>query len=167
MRSRLDKYLFLESFLVFLLGVLIFSSLVILSSTIPRLEYIIGVPIKDLGYWLLLQFPDAIVLSLPIAVLLSVLFTYGRLYAQYELIAINAGAVSPIRAMLPFILVALLAVGIGLFMREYVAPKANTEVPNSWWKLTGNATGIQYLVNKNLPLGKFDLHFDRVLKLLH
>ena len=164
MRSRLDRYLFLESFAVFLLGTLIFSSLVILSSTIPRLEYIIGVPLKDLAYWLLLQYPDALVLSLPIAVLLAVLFTYGRLYAQHELIAINAGAVSPIRAMLPFILVAVLAVGAGLALREFVAPKANTRVPTLWWQLTSedNVTGIQYLVKNDLPLGDFRIHFDRV-----
>lgn len=164
MRSRLDRYLFVESFLVFLLGALIFSSLVILSSTVPRLEYIIGVPLKDLGYWLMLQYPDALVLSLPIAVLLAVLFTYGRLYAQHELIAINAGAVSPARAMLPFILVALIAVGVGLLLREYVAPKANTQVPTLWWQLTSedNVTGIQYLVKNDLPLGDFRIHFDRV-----
>jgi len=112
----------------------------------------------------LLQYPDALVLSLPIAVLLAVLFTYGRLYAQHELIAINAGTVSPIRAMLPFILVAVLAVFIGLALREYVAPKANTRVPTLWWQLTSkdNVTGIQYLVNNNLPLGDFDIEFDRV-----
>lgn len=163
MRSRLDRHLFLESFSVFLLGTLIFSSLVILSSTVPRLEYIIGVPLKDLGYWLLLQYPDALVLSLPIAVLLAVLFTYGRLYAQHELIAINAGTVSPARAMLPFILVALLAVAIGLALREYIAPKTNTQVPTLWWQLTSedNVTGIQYLVKKNLPLGEYELNFER------
>lgn len=162
MLLRLDKYLFLESFLVFLLGALIFSSLVILSSTVPRLEYIIGVPLKELAYWLLLQFPDALVLSLPIAVLLAVLFTYGRLYAQHELIAINAGAVSPIRAMLPFILVAVLAVAFGLGLREYVAPKANAKVPTLWWQLTSedDLTGIHYLVKKNLPLGDFELNFE-------
>lgn len=161
MRLRLDKYLFLESFLVFLLGVLIFSSLVILSSTIPRLQYIIGVPFQELGYWLLLQYPDALVLSLPIAVLLAVLFTYGRLYAQHELIAVNAGAISPMRAMLPFIVVALIAVASGLGLREYIAPKANAQVPTLWWQLTSedDLTGIQYLVKKNLPLGDFELNF--------
>ena len=164
MRSRIDKYIFLESFSVFLLGSLIFSSLVILSSTIPRLQYIIGVPLKDLGYWILLQFPDALVLSLPIAVLLAVLFTYGRLYSEHELIALNAGAISPTRVMLPFILVAVLAVGVGIFLREYVAPKANSQVPTLWWQLTSedNVTGIQYLVKKNLPIGDFSLHFERV-----
>ncbi len=163
MRLRLDKYLFLESFLVFLLGAVIFSSLVILSSTIPRLQYVIGVPFKELAYWLLLQYPDALVLSLPIAVLLAVLFTYGRLYGQHELIAINAGTVSPIRTMLPFIVVAILAVLAGLVLREYVAPRTNTQVPTLWWQLTSedDATGIQYLVEKNLPIGDFDLYFER------
>jgi len=107
----LDRYLLRESLPTLLFGVVLYSSLVILSTTIPRIQWIRGVPVSDLLYWLALQFPAALVQTLPIALLLAALLTFGRLAAANELLAMQAGGIALRRTAVIFALLGALAAG--------------------------------------------------------
>jgi lipopolysaccharide export system permease protein len=161
----LDRYLLRESLPTLLFGVVLYSSLVILSATIPRIQWIRGVPLGDLLYWLALQFPAALVQTLPIALLLAALLTFGRLAAANELLAMQAGGIALRRTAAIFALLGALAAAGALLVNNYVLPRTNALVGSLWWQLTSDGSGLFRLAQQNIPLGPFNLYFERTDRL--
>jgi lipopolysaccharide export system permease protein len=160
--TRLDRYLLRESLPPFLFGLLLYSSLAVMSANFARLQWIVGTPLLELGYWLALQFPTAIVQTLPIALLLSVLLAFGRLAASNELLAIQAGGVALRRLSGLLLLLGLLAAGFALAMNQWVLPQANVRVGSLWWELSNGGSGLFRLAGQTLPLGEYSLSFNAV-----
>ncbi len=157
----IDRYLLRETLPTLLFGVVLYSSLVILSATIPRIQWIRGVPIGDLLYWLALQFPAALVQTLPIALLLAALLTFGRLAAANELLAMQAGGIALRRTAASFVLLGVLAAGGALLVNNYLLPRTNALVISLWWQLTSDGSGLFRLAQQNIPLGPYNLFFER------
>ncbi|HHO56582.1 MAG TPA: LptF/LptG family permease, partial [Trueperaceae bacterium] len=105
--KRLDKYLLFEALPPLLFGLLIYSSLAVISTVLPRLKWIVGTPLKDLTIWLLLQMPQALVQTFPIALVLAILLSFGRLATNNELKAIQSGGVSLFRSARVYIILAV------------------------------------------------------------
>ncbi len=159
--KRLDLYLLKESLPAFLFGLLLYSSLAIMSVTLPRVQWIVGVPLTQLSGWLLLQFPAAFVQTLPIALLLAVLLAFGRLAASNELLAVQAGGVALRRMTTVFMLMGLFSAGFSLYLNEWVLPGTNARVGSLWWQLSSGGSGLFRLAQKNLPIGDYNLYFSR------
>ncbi len=162
MLKRLDRYLLAESLPPFLFGLLLYSGLAVMSTNLPRFQWIVGTPFGQLLYWLLLQFPAALVQTLPIALLLAVLLSFGSLAASNELFAVQAGGVALRRLGALMLTLGLLAAGFALAMNQWVLPLTNVKVGSLWWELTGSGSGLYRLVRQNLPLGDYTLSFDAV-----
>jgi len=160
--KRLDRYLLAESLPPFLFGLLLYSGLAVMSTNLPRFQWIVGTPFGQLLYWLLLQFPAALVQTLPIALLLAVLLSFGSLAASNELFAVQAGGVALRRLGALMLTLGLLAAGFALAMNQWVLPLTNVKVGSLWWELTGSGSGLYRLVRQNLPLGDYTLSFDAV-----
>lgn len=160
--SLLDRYLLRESLPPLLFGWLLYSVLAVTSMTLPRLQWIVGVPLPSLLHWFLLQLPAATVQTLPLALLLAVLLAYGRLAAASELLAAQAGGVTLRRLTVPFLVLGLVASGLSLFLSEWVLPRTNARVGALYWELTSGGSGLFRLANQTLPLGSFTLHFSGV-----
>jgi lipopolysaccharide export system permease protein len=69
--------------------------------------------------------PEIVRLMLPVAVLLSALFTTGRLSTGNELTALKGGGVSLYRFMAPFLIAALLLSGFAAWFGGWVVPFTN------------------------------------------
>lgn len=69
--------------------------------------------------------PEIVKLMLPVSVLLSALFTTGRLTSNNELIALKSGGVSLYRFMAPFLLLGLLLSGFAIWFNGWVVPATN------------------------------------------
>jgi lipopolysaccharide export system permease protein len=69
--------------------------------------------------------PEIIKLMLPVSVLLSALFTTGRLSASNELTALKSGGVSLYRYMAPFLVLALAVSGFAVWFNGWVVPSTN------------------------------------------
>jgi len=160
--KRLDRYLLGESLPPFLFGLFLYSGLAVMSANLPRFQWIVGTPFGQLLYWLLLQFPAALVQTLPIALLLAVLLSFGGLAAANELIAVQAGGVALRRLGTLMLTLSLLAAGFALALNQWVLPRTNALVGSLWWELTGSGSGLYRLVRQNLPLGDYTLSFDAV-----
>lgn len=160
--KRVDKYLLGQSLPPLLFGLLLYSTLAVISTTLPRLQWMIGVPIPELLAWLGLLYPNAIVQTLPIAVVLAVLLAFGRLASDRELLAMQAGAISLGRASRVFVLLGLLAAGGSLALNQWVLPWANAQVGALYWQLTSNSSGLWRLSGSSLPVDNLTIHFDRV-----
>ena len=83
--TRFDRYLLRETVSPLLFSLVLYSTLAVVSMTLPRLQWVVGAPARGLVYWLLLQFPAALVQTLPLALLLAVLLVFGRLASSSEL----------------------------------------------------------------------------------
>lgn len=159
--KRIDRYLLAESLPPLLFGLLLYSTLAVVSMTIPRLQWVVGVPFGDLATWLVLQFPTAIVQTLPIAMVLAVLLAFGRLATGNELLALQAGAIPLVRISRVFLVLGLLAALVSLSLNQWVLPEANTRVGSLYWRLTSGGSGLFRLASQSIPVDGVDLTFER------
>lgn len=123
----LDRYIWKELLLPFLLGLVIFTFLLLVDKVFDLTDLIInkGVPAYLVGLLLVYILPAFLVLTIPIGFLLAILVAFGRLSADMEIVALKASGVSPLRLLRP---VLLFGVGVALLtawlMLEAV-PRAN------------------------------------------
>lgn len=157
--TRLDRYLLSASLPALLLGVLLYTSMIITSATLPRLQWIVGVPLMQLFVWLLLQIPATIPQTLPIALLLAVLLTFGKLTQSNELLAWQAGGVAMRRLIRLFLLVGVISALGSLLLSEFVIPRTNARVGTLWWELTSGGSGLFRLLERDIPVDDYHLYF--------
>ncbi|RYU76451.1 LptF/LptG family permease [Hymenobacter persicinus] len=135
--KKLDK-LILKAFAgPFLLTLAVVQFILLTQYMLKYLDDLVG---KDLGaavisqllfYFSVLMVP----VSLPLAVLLSSLMTFGTLGEHHELTAIKTSGISLIRILRPVLLVsALLAVG-SFWFNDAIVPKANLKAYSLLWDL--------------------------------
>lgn len=123
---RLDRYVFAEFWRLFLVTMLGFPVLLIISDLATRLDEYLNrdIPWRDLAlsyvYWL----PDSAFMVVPAAVLFATVFSISALTRHAELTAAKASGISFLRMVAPIFVAAFLATGldIGLGM---AAPHGN------------------------------------------
>ncbi len=125
----LDKYLIKQFIQTFLFGLLAFTLLFVVIDMMENLDDFIdqNVNIKIIFHYYFVFIPEIIRLMIPVAVLLSALFTVGKLSTQNELAAIKASGVSLYRLMIPFIGTAFFISLFSIYFGGYVAPIANKQ----------------------------------------
>jgi lipopolysaccharide export system permease protein len=160
--TRLDRYLWREAIPPLLFGLVLYSSLAVTSATLWRLEWIVGTPVVEISLWLLLQMPQALVQVAPIALVLSVLLAFGRLASDHELTALQAGTVPLIRASGVFIVLGAAVAAGALAVNQWVLPRTNVAVVDTYWQLTAGRSGLFRLVSQSLPVDDLRLTFGQV-----
>ena len=159
--TRLDRYLLREGIPPLLFGLLLYSGLAVVSATLPRMRWLVDVPASELGRWLLLQLPTAMVQTLPIALVLAILLAYGRLAANNELLAMQAGGAPLVRTAWPFLAIGVLAAVLALAANQWLLPVTHRIVGSEYWELTANRSGLFRLASQNLDVSDFSVAFDR------
>ncbi|RZK33049.1 MAG: YjgP/YjgQ family permease, partial [Hymenobacter sp.] len=125
--KKLDK-LILQAFAgPFLLTFAVVEFIFLTQVLLKYLDDIVG---KDLGMVVILKLlfflsVTIVPISLPLAVLLSSLMTYGNLGEHHELTAIKASGIALTRILRPVWIVSLLLAGIAFWFNDSVVPKAN------------------------------------------
>ncbi|CAN5763443.1 LptF/LptG family permease [soil metagenome] len=158
--ARLDRYLLREAIPPLLFGLVLYSSLAVTNATIWRLQWIVGTPVAEIGLWLLLQMPQALVQVAPIALVLAVLLAFGRLASDHELTALQAGTVPLGRASAVLIVLGAVVAGASLAVNEWVLPRTNVAVVDSYWQITAGRSGLFRLASQSLPIDDFRLTFQ-------
>lgn len=159
---RLDRYILLESLPLLFFALLLYSSLSILSMTLPRMQWIVGIPFGKLCYWLLLQYPLAISQTLPLALLLAILLTFGQLTSQKEILAIRAGGIALRRVTYALIGLGIVAAATSLVLHQWILPHTNGKVGALWWEITsGGRSGLWRLAERELQVDEYNLYFER------
>jgi lipopolysaccharide export system permease protein len=157
----IDRYLLRESLPPLLFGLLLYASLAVVSVTIPRMQWVVGTPVLQLGGWLLMQLPQAVVQTFPIALVLAVLLAFGRLATENELLSLQAGGVPLRRTAGVFVALGLVSALLVLGINQWVLPYTNTQTSKLYWELTAGQTGLFRLARQALPVDDFVLHFER------
>lgn len=89
-----------------------------------------GLPLDALLEFLFLSLPHTVALTLPMAVLVSVLYAFSEMAAANEVTAMRAGGISPIRILRPLLLMGALVASVMLFFNDQVLPAANHRLRN-------------------------------------
>lgn len=133
--KKIDK-LILQAFIgPFLLTFAVVEFVFLTQTMMKYLDDLVG---KDLGTGVILQllmyFSVLIVpISLPLAVLLSSLMTYGNLGEHHELTAIKTSGVSLTRILLPVMVFSAALAGFGFWFNNTIVPKANLKAYSLLW----------------------------------
>ena len=160
---RIDRALLAEAIPALVFGALLYSVLAVTSATLPRLTWLTGASIPELLRWLSAQLPTALAQTAPIAMVLAVLLTIGRMEGDKELLALRAGGVALGRVVAPMLLLGALATGGTLAVYQWVTPRTHAWIATEYWRLTAGGTGLFRLAGQALPVGEFTLHFDRTV----
>ena len=84
-----------------------------------------GVSIFDFVRLLLYLIPYMLSFTVPMACLVAMVFAFGRLSADYELIAMRASGVAPVRLLSPVIVVGLIISAVLLIINDRVVPETH------------------------------------------
>jgi LPS export ABC transporter permease LptG/LPS export ABC transporter permease LptF len=122
-----DRYIIRELLLPFLIGLLVFTFLLLIPPLADYGERLIakGVSWDVVGKVLLTLVPQSLAVTIPIALLIGLLIAFGRLSADRESVAFQACGISIFRLLRPVLLVAALAWGATSYIMFVLVPWAN------------------------------------------
>src|SRR4051812_7033092 len=127
MLRTIDRYLIRETIPPFLLSLVIFTFLLEVPPVMRDLEMLVakGVSWQVAGRIVLTLIPQALGLTIPMALLTGLLIGLGRLSSDRETVALLACGVSPHRLLRPILLMATVAAGGTLYVMVKAIPDAN------------------------------------------
>ena len=128
----LTKYLVRAHMGPFLFSLSTITGLIFLNAVAQRIDSLVG---KGLSWtvvaeFLLLSLPHTVALSLPMAVLVAVLYAFSELTEHNEIMALSAGGVRPTRVLVPLLGMGAVATLGMLYFNDTVLPEANHRLKN-------------------------------------
>ncbi len=125
----LDRYLLKQYVLTVLFALLAFVVIFVVIDMMENLDDFLdrsaGVAVVARYYFYFM--PEIIKLVMPVAMLLSALFTTGRMSTFNELTAMKSGGISLYRFMTPLLILALIVSGGAIYFNGWVVPFANSK----------------------------------------
>lgn len=122
----LDRYLLRQIAPGFFLGTFVFLFALLLNELVRNIELLVtGARAETVGLALLYLVPGLLVVAVPSALLLGILFAMNRLSASAELLVMRAGGVSTPRLLLPVAVASLLAFALAGALMLEVVPRSN------------------------------------------
>lgn len=123
----LIRYLIRSHIGPFLFSFTLITGLLFLNTIAQRLDSFMG---KGLPWTLIAQFgllalPHTVALTLPMSVLVAVLFAFSDLTAENEITAMTAGGVNPVRLLMPLIGIGVILAGVMFLFNDRALPEAN------------------------------------------
>jgi lipopolysaccharide export system permease protein len=128
----ITKYLIRAHTGPFLFAFSALTGLLFLNAVAQRMDDLVGKGLawSVIGEFMLLSLPHTIALTLPMAILVSVLYTFSELTAANEITAMAAGGIRPLRILLPLLGVGTILAGVMLFFNDQVLPESNHRLKN-------------------------------------
>jgi len=140
----LDRYILLSFLAVFVGSLLAISFLFTVLSVLDSISYLMGREGATFGaiiHYYLLQLPQTIYMSSPVACLLSSMISLGNMNQHNELLALRAAGVSIMRTALPMA-AASLVIAAGLFaLGNSLVPVGNRYLLSQKQNLQANTLG--------------------------
>jgi lipopolysaccharide export system permease protein len=140
----LDRYIFKEMTWSFLVGIGAFTITLLLGKIIRLTEMIVN---KGVGFWIilrlfLLMFPSFLIITIPMATLLAILSTFGRMASDKEVVALKTAGVSLYRLLYAPALFATLACVVNLYLSIQVLPWGNRNFRNLLVQVARTQAGL-------------------------
>jgi lipopolysaccharide export system permease protein len=130
--SILIRYLIRSHIGPFLFSLTLLTGLLFLNTVAQRLDQLIGkgLPWTVLAQFALLALPHTVALTLPMSVLVAVLYAFSDLTAENEITAMTGGGVNPVRILLPLVGIGVILAGGMFLFNDKVLPESNHALKN-------------------------------------
>jgi lipopolysaccharide export system permease protein len=151
-----DKYILKQLIETFLLGVVVFTSLVFASDQFLSLVKQIstyGIPFNVAIKTVILQLPYIIVFTIPMGILLATILTFNKLSTNSELTIMRACGISLTRLAMPVLIFSFSLAVFSFIINEFIVPTANMKAKNMM---------VEAMAQKNLPDGKSNFSFKEL-----
>jgi lipopolysaccharide export system permease protein len=128
----LSRYLVRAHLGPFLFSLSTITGLIFLNAVAQRIDSLVG---KGLSWTVIVEFlvlslPHTVALSLPMAVLVAVLYAFSELAENNEIMAMAAGGIRPTRVLVPLLGMGAVATLSMLYFNDTVLPEANHRLKN-------------------------------------
>lgn len=146
--SLLDEYILKQIGEVFILGVIIFTSIIFASETFTQLIKQItlyGIPFNIATMMIILNLPQVFVMTIPISTLFAVVMTINKLSLNSEITVLRACGIGISRIAKPVFAFAFAMTLISFTLNEFVVPAMATQ---------SRHLAIYSLQQKNVPEGR-------------
>ena len=133
----LDRYVIREILPPFFISLLIFTFILTLPPVMRQLEQLVakGVGWDDAARILMTLVPQALGLTIPMAILTGILIGLGRLSADRESVALLSLGVSPFRLLRPLLGLAAVSMAATAYVMFQAIPDANQAFRDITWEL--------------------------------
>ena len=126
MRKTAYRYILKESLPIFFIGLLTFTLILLMDKILKLIELMVsGVNFSYILRLLLFISPSFLIFTIPIALLLGTLLSFGRLSGDSEITAFKASGMSLYQLFLPISLFSLIAYLLTMFLVIYGLPWGN------------------------------------------
>ncbi len=128
----LTRYLLRTHLSPFLFSLSVLTGLLFVNTVARRIPDLAGKGLEGriIGEVLLLSLPHIVALTLPMAVLVAVLYTFSQLTADNEVTALKASGVSLIRVLVPLVVGGIGLALVLLWFNDDVLPESNHRLKN-------------------------------------
>ena len=152
----LDKYILTQVISMFIMGVLVFTSIIFASDTFITLIKQIakyGIPFRIAFIIIILHLPSVFVMTIPMGVLLSTVMTLNGLSLSSEITVMRSCGIGINRIARPIFIFAIIMAFISFLVNETVVPvmtKQSTDL------------ALYAFAQKNIPEGKQNFTFKEI-----
>ena len=156
MLNLLDKYILTQVISMFIMGVLIFTSIIFASDTFITLIKQIakyGIPFRIAFIVIILHLPSVFVMTIPMGVLLSTVMTLNGLSLSSEITVMRSCGIGLNRIAKPIFIFAIIMAFLSFLINETVVPVMTKQSTN---------LALYAFAQKNIPEGKQNFTFKEV-----
>lgn len=126
----LDRYILRQLIAPFLFSLAALTSIMLLNQVARRFGALVGkgLPWSVIGEVFALSIPFIVAMTLPMAVLTAVLYTFTHLAADNEITAIRAGGISIPQLVAPVLVTGVLVAAVNFGFTDQILPRSNTRL---------------------------------------
>lgn len=143
----LDRYIVREMVVPFLLGLAIFTSILLIVRILKLVELVVnrGVPLAQMLRIFSYILPAFLEVTVPMALLLAILVAFGRLSSDSEIIAMRAAGISLYRLLVPVAIFATMVALLTGWLSLTARPWGNSHLRQGLYEIvkTRAAAGIK------------------------
>ncbi|HUF46308.1 MAG TPA: LptF/LptG family permease [Vicinamibacterales bacterium] len=135
--STLDRYVLRQVLPAFALALAVFTFVLAIQPALKEAEKLLAksVPLDTVAFIMVTLLPQALGLSIPMALLTGALMGLGRMSADREGVALLACGVSPRRLLVPLLVLAVPLGLINMFVMMRLIPDSNQAFRETTWRL--------------------------------
>jgi lipopolysaccharide export system permease protein len=133
----INRYILREISLPFVLGLAVFTLILLIARILKLVEMVVnrGVPALDVLKLFSYILPGFLEVTVPMALLLAVLVTFGRLSSDSEITALKTSGVSLYQLLLPVAVFAAAVFVVTLVVSLYARPWGNTRLRSGLYEI--------------------------------
>lgn len=164
MFRRLDIYFYEELVPNYILGLLIFTLIMMLNQLfyLIRLYTVYNVPLKNVFLLLFNLIPFLLTYTIPFSILPAVLITMGRLSSESEIVAMKSCGISTIRIMSPGLYFGVFILIFSFFFNDRIAVKANEIYVKLNTKVISQKPVIELKEKSFLNIENYKISFEKI-----